>query len=150
MSPFVFRLDRFLRLRKHAELERAEALGAAVRAEEASKLDAEAKAERVNTVASGISAERGSVSSAGILRNLGLVLEAAVRQAESANDQHLDKKKETEIERELWDRARVERRMIERLKQRRQDAWASDAARAEQREMDETAARTRPQPRWGT
>lgn len=150
MSPFVFRLDRFLKLREHAERERAEALGAAVRAEEESKQEAEAKAERVKAVADGITQQRALVATAGVLRNLGLVLEAAVQQAESAKHQHLNKKKETEAERELWDKARVERRIIERLKQRRRDAWASDAAREEQREMDEAASRIRPLPRWGT
>ena len=83
MSPFVFRLDRFLKLRKHAERERAEALGAAVHAEEQSKADAEAKAERLNAVADCITSEMGTVATAGALRNLGLVLGAAIAQAES-------------------------------------------------------------------
>ena len=145
-----FRLDRFLKLRQHAERERAEALGAAVQAEEESKRNAESTAERVRAVADGITTEKGGISAAGVLHNLGMMLEAAVQQAENAKDQHRDKQKETDAERELWGKARVERRMIERLRQRRKDAWTTDAAREEQRDMDETAARSRPLPGWSS
>ena len=77
MSPFVFRLDRFLKLRQHAERERAEALGAAVQAEEESKRNAESTAERVRAVADGITTEKGGISAAGVLHTLGMMLEAA-------------------------------------------------------------------------
>ncbi len=150
MSPFVFRLDRFLKLRKHAERERAEALGAAVDAEEKSKADAEAKAERLNAVADCITSEMGAVATAGALRNLGLVLGAAIEQAETAKGQHEDRQRETEQERERWGKARVERRVIEKLRMRKLDAWAHGAARAEQKEMDEAAARIRTATGWST
>jgi flagellar export protein FliJ len=150
MSPFVFRLDRFLKLRKHAEQERAEALGAAVHAEEKSKAYAEAKAERLNVVADCIASEMGTVATAGALRNLNLVLGAAIEQAEAAKGEHEERQRETEQERERWGKARVERRVIERLRTRRLDAWAHGAARAEQKEMDETASRIRTATGWGT
>ena len=150
MTQFVFRLDRFLKLRRHTERERAEALGAAVNAEEASKVDADAKAAHVATVTNSISTEPGAVSTAGAMRNLGLVLDAAIVQSDVANGELVDKQRETEQERERWGKARVDRKIIERLRERRLDAWASDTARAEQREMDETAARTRPIPGWST
>ena len=150
MSSFVFRLDRFLKLRKHAEQERAEALGAAVHAEEKSKADAEAKAERLDAVADRITSELNTVATAGALRNLGLVLGAAIAQADSAKGEHEDRKRATEEERERWGKARVERRVIERLRTRRLNAWANGAARAEQKDMDETASRIRTATGWGT
>ena len=150
MSRFVFRLDRFLKNRQHTERERAEAHGAAVLAEEESQVHADAKAEHVKTVTNSITTELGAVATAGSLRNLGLVLEAAILQADEANGALIDKQRETEQERERWGKARVDRRIIERLRERRLDAWTNNAARAEQREMDETAARTRPVPGWST
>jgi len=104
----------------------------------------------VKTVANSITTELGAVAPAGSLRNLGLVLEAAILQSDEANGALIDKQRETEQERERWGKARVDRRIIERLRERRLDAWTNDAARAEQREMDETAARTRPVPGWST
>jgi len=150
MSPFVFRLDRFLKLRKHAERERAEALGAAVDAEEKSKADAEAKAERLNAVADCITSEMGAVATAGALRNLGLVLGAAIEQAETAKGQHEDRQRETEQERERWGKARVERRVIEKLRMRKLYAWDQGAAIGEQKEMYEAAARIRTATGWST
>ncbi|KPJ95498.1 MAG: hypothetical protein AMS18_02720 [Gemmatimonas sp. SG8_17] len=143
MSSFVFRLDRFLRLRVHAERKRAEELGVAVREEEISKLEAEAEAKRLEAIVGQPPIEPGSVATAGALQNRDLILDAAVQQADRAMDCHQDKKKAAELQRELWGKARVERRMIERLRERRESAWATNAARAEQREMDETAARVR-------
>lgn len=150
MSPFVFRLDRFLKLREHTERERAEALGAAVHAEEESKVDAEAKANQLKAVANSITKERGTVATAGELRNLGRVLEVAIAQAEAADGQHKNKQLETDQERDRWGKARVDRIAITRLRERRFDAWANDTARAEQRETDETAARTQQAQGWGT
>ena len=151
MTSFVFRLERFLKLRVHKERECAESLGAAVRAEEESRRQAEDRAAHVKTIVTRISEETTSaVSTAGALRNRGLALEAAVHQAASAEDSHRDAKKATDVERELWGKARVERRMIERLRERREGEWATSAARAEQKETDETAARVRPTRGWGT
>jgi len=150
MNPFVFRLERFLKLRVHAERERAESLGEAVKAEEETRREAEAKAARVDAIVERVQDDAGDVATAGALRNRGLVLEAAVNQAETAEDSHRDAKKATDAERELWNKARVERRMIERLRERRADEWAASAAKAEQNDTDEVAARVRRVRGFGT
>ncbi len=150
MTPFVFRLDRFLKLRRHKERERAESLGAAVKAEEESRREAEDRAAHVKAIVEKAADETGSVSTAGAMRNRGLALEAAVHRAASAEDSHQDAKKATDVERERWDKARVERRMIERLRERRVGEWESGVARAEQKDTDETAARVQPTRRFGT
>jgi flagellar export protein FliJ len=150
MNPFVFRLERFLRLRVHAERERAESLGAAVKAEEESRREAEARSDRVKAIVERASQELDALATVGVLRNRGLVLEAAVSQAVTAEDSHRDAQKTTDAERELWNKARVERRMIERLRARRKDEWAARAAKAEQRDTDETAARVHPLRGFGT
>jgi len=151
MTSFVFRLERFLKLRVHKERECAESLGAAVKAEEETRRAAEDRAARVKTIVERVSDQAtDAISTAGALRNRGLALEAAVHQATSAEDSHRDAKELTDVERELWDKARVERRMIERLRERREGEWAMSAARAEQKDTDETAARVQPTRGWGT
>jgi flagellar export protein FliJ len=150
MNPFVFRLERFLRLRVHAEREHAESLGAAVKAEEESRREAEARSKQMKAIVERASKVTDRLATAGALRNRGLVLEAAVSRAATAEDSHRDAQKMTDVERELWNKARVERRIIERLRARRASEWAAREAKAEQRDTDETAARVRQMRGYGT
>ena len=81
----------------------------------------------------------GDVAPAGALTNLGLAVEAAARQVDSAEDSHREALDQMHEERERFGRARMERRVVERLKEKRQADWSQESARTEQKELDSVA-----------
>jgi flagellar FliJ protein len=139
MKGFVFRLERLLQLRSRAESERAQALGQAMREEDAQRQVLEEASERLGRCGDQIAGVLDSVAPAGALTNLGLAIEAAMRQVDSAELSHQAALDQTQLERELFGQARVERRVVERLRQKRHAAWTEEAARAEQSEQDSIA-----------
>jgi len=139
VNRFVFRLERLLQLRSKAERERAQALGRAMRHEEAQRQALEEAAQRLDRCGEQISGVLGGVAPAGALTNLGLAVEAAARQVDSAADSHREAVGQTDEERERFGQARMERRVVERLKEKRQADWSLEASRTEQKEMDSVA-----------
>ncbi len=141
MSRFVFRLERLLQLRSKAERERAQALGRAMRHEEDQRQAVEEAARRLDRCGEQIADVLGGVAPAGALTNLGLAVEAAARQVDSAVDSHREAVDQTDEERERFGQARMERRVVERLKEKRQADWSLETSRREQKEMDSVARR---------
>jgi len=139
MKGFVFRLERLLQLRSRAESERAQALGQAMREEDAQRQMLEEASERLGRCGDQIAGVLGGVAPAGALTNLGLAIEAAMRQVDSAALSHQAALDQMHQERELFGQARVERRVVERLREKRHAAWTEEASRAEQSELDSVA-----------
>lgn len=141
MKRFRFGLDRLLDLRRSAEQERAQALGAARREEEEHRRSLDACAERLQRAADQLPGPRAALP-AGALRNLSLTVEALVRQAEAAAASHAAAAREVEQHQHRFQHARAERRVVELLREHRFAAWAREASREEQKVLDEIALRT--------
>jgi flagellar export protein FliJ len=143
MKGFVFRLERLLELRSTAERERAQALGQAMRKEEAERQALDEASERLGNCGEQIAEVVDGVARAGTLTNLRLAIEAALRQVDSAAVSHQEALDQMQRERELFSQARVERRVVERLREKRHAAWTEEASRVEQSEMDSVARNRR-------
>ena len=143
MKGFVFRLERLLELRSTVERERAQALGQAMRKEEAQRQALDEASERLGSCGDQIAGVLDGVAPAGALTNLRLAIEAAMRQVDSAALSHQTALDQMQQERELFSQARVERRVVERLREKRRAAWTEEASRVEQSEMDSVARNRR-------
>jgi flagellar export protein FliJ len=144
VKRFVFRLQRLLQLRTDTERERARALGLARLLEAARReaLDhAQRDFERAGEQAGG---EPGSVFRAGELRNLALAVEAAAGRVDEADASHRAAEAEVSEEMERFGLARRERRVLERLREHREQHWVEERGREEQKDIDEVAGRRRP------
>ncbi len=139
MKGFVFRLERLLELRSTAERERAQALGQAMRREETQRQALADASERLGSCNDQIAGVLDNVAPAGALTNLRLAIEAAMRQVDSAAVSHQAALDQMQQERELFSQARVERRVVERLREKRRAAWTEEASRVEQGEHDSVA-----------
>lgn len=144
MKAFSFRLDRVLRLREQAEQRQAARLAAAAR--EQAELDGLCRdqASYVETVGDRVTPKPGAAASAGWLRALGLTAAAASRQLEEAEQSRETARRQADLERDRLANARVERKTLERLRERQHEAWRQAADRVEQAAIDEVAARRRP------
>jgi flagellar export protein FliJ len=144
MKGFVFRLERVFRLRAQVERQRAQALAQAIHEEQERRDALERAAERLERCSQQIAGTEGQIANAGSLRNLGMTVEAAARQIEAARTSHLAASDAVESEQERFGQARMERRVVERLRERRRAAWDVEQSQAEQREQDGLAARRHP------
>jgi flagellar export protein FliJ len=140
MKNFVFRLERLFQLRARREREQARSLGQAMRDEQARR-DALDEAARVLGRCGEQIAAAGAVAPAGTLMNLGLTVEAAAKRVEAAAESHRSAAESVASERERFSAARKERRVVERLRERRKGAWQEGRVREEQREHDDLAGR---------
>ncbi len=139
MKRFAFRLERVLELRQAAEKERARELAQALNEEEAGREAlrqgmaslAEARAQLFDTTGTGLRA--------GTLRNLELSVSALARQADDLQASHEQSLDRVEAERQHYEQARQDRRVLERLREQRRQAWAGEYQRWEQGISDETA-----------
>ena len=143
MKGFVFRLERLLELRSTVERERAQALGQAMRKEEARRQALDEASEQLGNCGEQMADVLDGVATAGTLTNLRLAIEAALRQVDSAAVSHRAAVDQMQRERELFSQARVERRVVERLREKRRAAWTEEASRVEQSEMDSVARNRR-------
>lgn len=137
MKRFSFRLERVLQLREAAEREQARALADAVRAEEehrARVLEAEARLSEARTQFRQTPRE---LSQAGTLQNLELAIEALALQQRDLAGNHEEALARLEAERHQFEQARMARRVIERLREQRREAWGEELSRHEQALSDE-------------
>jgi len=140
MKRFAFRLERLLQLRVAAEKERARELAEALTEEEtrrgalregAARL-AEAREQLSGTTAIGR-------PRAGSLRNLELSLLALLTNAAQLSARHEKSLERVDSERQQYELARRERRILERLRQQRRQTWEGEYQRWEQAITDEVA-----------
>jgi flagellar export protein FliJ len=143
VKRFTFRLERLLQLREAAEKERARQLGEALREEEERREALKASQERLAEARDQRSTTPREMSQAGTLRNLELTLEVLAGQARSLEDTHEKSLERVEEERVRFEQARVARRVIERLREHRREAWGVEVNRHEQGENDEAGQRAR-------
>lgn len=141
MRRFRFPLQRVLQLREQLELERAAALGQAQREEQARREALDQAEERLDRTAEQMRDSAGTITTAGALRNLGLTVNAAQNHLEAAEDQHRAAEETMQAEEERFGEARKDRRVVERLRDRRHEAWTVETSREAQKDQDEIAAR---------
>ncbi|HWA59608.1 MAG TPA: flagellar export protein FliJ [Gemmatimonadales bacterium] len=141
MKQFTFRLERLLQLREAAEKERARQLGEALREEEERREALRASQARLAEARGQLSSPSSGLTQAGTLRNLELSVEMLAGQARSLEDHHQKSLERVEEERTRFEQARVARRVIERLREHRKEAWGVEANRVEQVLNDEAGQR---------
>ncbi len=141
MKRFAFRLDRLLQLREAAEKERARQLGEALKEEEQRREALRQSQERLADAQDQLSSTPREMSQAGTLRNLELTVDALAGQARSLEDTHEQSVERVEEERVRFEQARVARRVIERLREHRREAWEVEMNRHEQGVNDEVGQR---------
>jgi flagellar export protein FliJ len=143
---FRFRLQRVLDLRARSERDAATALVSAQDVETAARA-AEARlqasraelAERMTLgMAGGAAAPAGSAR-VGELRNMNVLLEHLDRHVSSASAQSAEAARSVQAREDALRAAYRERRTLDRLKERHQEQWQSDAAAADRTLMDEIA-----------
>jgi flagellar protein FliJ len=136
MTKFRFRLERLLDLRSRKERQQAETLGRALRDETASREALEQAQERLGAAREQAAPEPGHVTSAGTLRNLGLTVAAAMTRRDAAAVSQGEAEQALDAERERYEAAQRDRRVIERLREKRLEDWTRETGRKEQQEMD--------------
>jgi flagellar export protein FliJ len=139
MKRFSFRLERLLQLREAAEQERARELGVARRDEAERRADAVAGEERLAEARAQLAETSRGRAQAGTLQNLDLAIGALARESQALADSHERSLERLEIERRQFEQARMAKRVLERLREQRHDAWNDAYTRWEQAQMDETA-----------
>jgi flagellar export protein FliJ len=74
-----------------------------------------------------------------VLKNMGLAVSAAAHERDSAAASQVEAEHAVETERTRYREARRDRRVIERMREKRYEDWTREADRTEQREMDGVA-----------
>jgi flagellar protein FliJ len=143
MKSFSFRLERILRLREQAEQGRARTFGAAAREEAQLDRLVRDQADYLASIGDRLAPKSGDQMSAGWLRVLTLTAAAAQQQLEDTEKSREDARKAADEARARLAEARVERRSLERLREKQQAAWGLEARREEQKTLDEIAGRRR-------
>jgi flagellar FliJ protein len=143
MKRFRFRLERLLDLRSRAEREQARAYAQAIREEEEQRRVREAARDRLERCGEELAGATGGLTNAGTLRNLDLTVRAAANELEAAAESHEAAQDDLRTEADRFGEARKERRVVERLRERRRGDWEKQSGQDEQRECDALA-----QQRW--
>jgi flagellar FliJ protein len=141
MKRFTFRLERLLHLREAAEKERARQLGDAIRDEEQRRADLQASQDRLAEAREQRASMPPELSQAGTLTNLELSIDRLAGETRSLEDNHGESVARVEAERTRFEQARVARRVIERLREHRREAWGVEANRQDQSVNDEAGQR---------
>ena len=139
MKRFAFRLDRLLQLRALAEREQARALALALREEERRRAAVRLSEAELAQARAQFAVTPRELSQAGTLQNLELTVLALAERVNSLSREHEESLERVESERHQFEQARMARRVIERLREQRREAWTGEVARWEQRVADETA-----------
>ena len=136
MKPFRFALERLLRLRGIREREQARTLGDALRGERDQR-DALTRAhEDLSRAGEQLDGATTGARPAGAVRNLKLTLQAAAIAAEAAAESHRDSVDVVAREQARFGVARTDKRVLEKLRERRRAGWSEDSTREEQRDTD--------------
>lgn len=136
MKPFRFALERLLRLREIRERDQARMLGDALRGEREQREALDRAQQGIERAGEQTGEASDTARPAGAVRNLGLTLQAAVLAADAAAEAHRQSQEDVAREQEAFGEARRDRRVLEKLREKRKEGWSADSARAEQRESD--------------
>lgn len=140
MKRFSFRLERLLQLRESAEKEQARMLGVALQDEEQARQELQRREVRLDEARTQLARIAQAPAQAGLLRNLELSVEQLTHQVSLLFEAHARCIQKVEAERAKFEEARMAKRVIERLKDQRREAWNQELARYEQSLSDETAS----------
>lgn len=138
MKRFEFRLERLLQLRTSAERQQARMLSKSLQTEEHKRralAEVVARHEEAQR-----QLERHGKALAGTLVNLVWTLDAFATQEQVASEELRNATRQVGVERERFRQAHQERRVLERLRERRRVGWETAGMREEQAMMDEVAA----------
>lgn len=138
MKPFKFSLQRILDLRAAAERQQASALGEALAHEASQRRSSEEHADQLEQVHEQVEQQTGTHSAAaGLHHAYRLTVDAAEArlEAEEAALQEAEARRVEEDER--FAEARMARRALEKLRERREADHAIERGRQEQRDLDE-------------
>lgn len=136
MKRFKFGLDRVLRLRELRERDQARVLGEALADERERRARLLQASEQVDRAGEQVARQADGSVTAGAMRNLGLTLQAAVLAAEAAATAHREAQESVAREQDRFGEARKDRRVLEKLREKRHEGWSVESTRAEQRESD--------------
>jgi flagellar FliJ protein len=142
MKRFTYRLEKLLNIRASQELEQARALGVALKLEEAERLRSEEIKERTDAARSQLDTGPRRSFRAGTLVHLGRTVGQFTERTREAEAAYQDACSKLNQERDRYAEARKNRRVLERLKDRRHGEWVNENSRAEQSAIDEIAARS--------
>jgi flagellar export protein FliJ len=140
VKRFSFRLERVLQLRESAEQEKARQLGLALRDEEQARLSMEEGQAKLEAARTQLARITRAPAQAGMLRNLELSVEQLTHQETLLREAHARCVEKVDADRAQFEEARMAKRVIERLKEQRREAWIQELARYEQSLSDETAS----------
>ncbi len=141
MKRFRYRLEKLLQLRASTEQQQARALGDALQDEERDRRNLEeitAEHDRAQLQMENIGS---GTPRAGVLVNVGRALRRFRSRQQAAGEVHQETLKRVGAERERFTEARKERRVLERLRDRKQAEWSAQYAKEEQASTDEVASR---------
>lgn len=140
MRNFTFSFERLLALRAAAERQQAKALGDAIGREETVRLELEDSIRLHEEMRRQREELVPRTAAAGTLLNLERAIHRAEQQRAAVGDAHCKAVAQVAEERERFAARRKERRILEKLRERRRDQWTTDHNRFEQAAMDEIAA----------
>jgi len=140
VKRFSFRLERLRQLREHAERAQARTLGAAMR-EEQERRDVleQASDELARCREQAADAATAEPRAAGTLCNLDLTRGAAAERVDAAAESLDAAEGVVDVERERFGERRRDLRTVEKLKEKKLEAWRGETAREERREIDGVA-----------
>ncbi len=141
MKRFGFRLERLLDLRSSAERHQARVLGDALQQEDRARQELEQIATRRAEARRQMEQYGPSHARAGTLLNLVQTVDAFLIQERAAGEVLRDASRRVGIERDRYQEALREKRVLERLRKRARTEWALSVAREEQAASDEVAGR---------
>jgi flagellar export protein FliJ len=144
MKRFAFRLERLLGLRAATEREQARVFGVKARAAEQAGRRAAAGSALEREAARQAASARTIPTPAGAIANLGIAVDLAATERARSATAHVEADVEREDARRNYQTARIDRRVLERLKEVRHSDWNVEASREDRRAMDEIALRSRP------
>jgi len=140
MSRFRFRLQDLMKLVESREKERATQLAQAQQAAAMARLHAETLSALRNAGTEQIAAAHGRGTAAGSIQQMSLILEQLEQHHAAAANVLSSAEAEVARLRAAYTTVAQERRVLDKLRERRHDAWRLEQAQQEQKQMDEIAS----------
>ncbi len=128
-------------MRESSELDCAKQLGEAIRSEERERLVLQSLLDQLEDAKEQVTLLTTRAVPAGTMTNVGQMVDTYEKNVEVARKSHEDAMKLVEVQREKYEAARKDRRVLARLKKKRWAVWNSEYSKEEQAASDEIAAR---------
>jgi flagellar export protein FliJ len=137
MKRFTFRLQHLLHLRESLEKMQGASLGHADRETGERRITAEESISQLGTAQDQVHETANDPVAAGMWHTLGLSVEAARIRAELDARDLREAEAARAVELDRFNEARAARRVLEKLRERREADWTVESGREERREHDE-------------